>query len=108
MDTNVAKLDAKIRKWKPEAVCIVGKGIWESVWRVRHWRRIRKVEFRWSWQHEEENKGMDEDEGEGYTGARVYVTTSTNGFAASLKPPEKEAIWRQLGEWVMQRRVEKG
>jgi len=38
----------------------------------------------------------------------VYVTTSTNGFAASLKPPEKEAIWRQLGEWVMQRRVEKG
>jgi TDG/mug DNA glycosylase family protein len=77
-------------------------------WRVRHWRRIRKVEFRWGWQHEEENKGMDEDEGEGYTGARVYVTTSTNGFAASLKPPEKEAIWRQLGEWVMQRRVEKG
>ncbi|KAH8679946.1 uracil-DNA glycosylase-like protein, partial [Tricladium varicosporioides] len=41
MDANVAVLDEKMRRWKPEAVCIVGKSIWESIYRVRKGRGMK-------------------------------------------------------------------
>lgn len=93
-------LEEKIRKYKPEAVCIVGKGIWESIWRWRYSRNIKKNEFRYGWQDDKEKLGKDEK----WDGAKVFVATATSGLAASLKPPEKEAIWKPLGAWVKERR----
>ncbi|KAL2154998.1 hypothetical protein VTH82DRAFT_3674 [Thermothelomyces myriococcoides] len=122
MDAGVSVLEAKIRRWRPEAVCIVGKSIWESVWRVRHGRAIRPAEFRYGWQDEGENMGRlngdgsqppEEEKVEGvvydpdWKGARVFVATSTSGLAATLKPKEKEAIWKELGDWVVKRRAER-
>ncbi|MCJ1420804.1 hypothetical protein MMC32_007163 [Xylographa parallela] len=101
MDEGVAVLEEKVRKWKPEAVCLVGKGIWESVWRVWKGRGIKKEEFRWGWQEE---RFAAED---GWSGARIFVATSTSGLAASMRPAEKEAVWKGLGEWVMLRRAER-
>lgn len=43
-----------------------------------------------------------------WRGSKVFVTTSTSGLAASLKPAEKEAIWKPFGEWVQKRRAERG
>ncbi|KAF2458322.1 uracil-DNA glycosylase-like protein, partial [Lineolata rhizophorae] len=111
-------LEAKVRKWRPEAVCIVGKAIWESIWRWKHGRAIRKDEFRYGWQDERENMGritgIERDENgkaceelssQGpWEGARVFVATSTSGLSASLKPAEKEAIWKPFGNWVQERR----
>lgn len=94
MDAGVGGLEAKIRTWRPEAVCMVGKGIWESVWRVRYGRGIRKGEFRYGWQG-------------GWEGARVFVATSTSGLAAGMGMGEKEAVWRELGGWVERRREER-
>lgn len=96
-------LEAKIREFRPEAVCIVGKGIWEAVWRWRYQRGMRKGEFRYGWQDEGERMGVCE----GWDGARVFVSTSTSGLSASTKPHEKEAIWRPFGEWVQMRRRER-
>lgn len=136
LDAGVAVLEAKTRRWRPEAVCIVGKGIWESIWRVRHGRAIRKHEFSYGWQDERENMGtaagvakalaaanaddpgfvssdlVDEgtEEAEGaadWGGARMFVATSTSGLAATLPLVEKERIWRELGVWVEQRRAER-
>ncbi|MCJ1388734.1 hypothetical protein MMC18_001583 [Xylographa bjoerkii] len=101
MDDGVAELEEKVRKWKPEAVCLVGKGIWESVWRVWKGKGIKKEEFKWGWQGE---KFAAED---GWDGARIFVATSTSGLAASMRPAEKEAVWRGLGEWVQRRRAER-
>ncbi|EAA34754.1 DNA glycosylase [Neurospora crassa] len=42
MDEGVAVLEEKVRVWKPEAVCVVGKGIWESVYRVRERQRQQR------------------------------------------------------------------
>lgn len=121
-------LERKMARCKPEAVCIVGKGIWEAIWRSKYGRNPTKEEFRWGWQDERENMGNltqdddgddDDDDSNGVTaeaaeddkkswdGTRVYVTTSTSGLSASLKPAEKEAIWRPFGEWVQQRRLER-
>ncbi|KAK4245912.1 uracil-DNA glycosylase-like protein [Corynascus novoguineensis] len=124
MDEGVAVLERKVRRWRPESVCIVGKSIWESVWRVRHGgRAIRPAEFRYGWQDEKENMGRlldgddhgrEEDEREegvvydpNWKGARVFVASSTSGLAATLKPKEKEAIWKELGDWVVKRRVDR-
>ncbi|KAI4953652.1 hypothetical protein J4E91_002500 [Alternaria rosae] len=112
---GTAKLDAKFLKYKPEAVCIVGKGIWEAIWRYRYGKNMGKKDFKYGWQDEEHNMGKSEDgqeeqdaDGNVWNGSRVFVTTSTSGLAASLKPAEKEAIWKPFGEWVQKRRDERG
>ncbi|OBT77258.1 hypothetical protein VF21_04110 [Pseudogymnoascus sp. 05NY08] len=114
MDDSVAVLEDKMRAFKPEAVCIVGKSIWESIWRVRHGRAIKKEEFRYGWQDEGEAMGkldglMEEgEEGEGgWKGARVFVATTTSGLATNPTQAEKEKIWRELGVWVEKRQGEK-
>lgn len=115
MDAGVGALETKVRRWRPEVVCVVGKSIWESVWRVRHGRGIAKHEFKYGWQDEGENMGVgvvgeaERLEGveyrEGWKGARVFVSSSTSGLAATLSPAEKERIWRELGQWVEARRL---
>jgi mismatch-specific thymine-DNA glycosylase len=115
MTAGTANLDAKFLKYKPEAVCIVGKGIWEAIWRYRYGRNMAKDEFKYGWQDEKDNMGRsrdgeDEVDGNGdvWKGTKVFVTTSTSGLAASLKPAEKEAIWKPFGDWVQKRRDDRG
>lgn len=105
-------LDAKIRKYKPEAVCIVGKSIWESIWQYHHGRKPTKAQFSYGWQGEVHNMGKlpvegEDDTDQDWPGAKVFVATSTSGLSAFPKPPEKEAIWKPFGEWVQKRRAER-
>ncbi|KHN96761.1 uracil DNA glycosylase superfamily protein [Metarhizium album ARSEF 1941] len=104
MDDGVALLEDKARTYRPESVCVVGKSIWESIWRVRHGSNVGK-RFRYGWQDETENMGVVEGS---WGGARVFVASSTSGLAATLGPAEKESIWRELGAWVTRRRAERG
>lgn len=103
MDDGVAALEEKARRWRPESMCVVGKSIWESIWRVRHGRAVGK-DFKYGWQDDTENMGAIEGE---WPGARVFVASSTSGLAASLSPQEKERIWAELGAWVKMRRAER-
>lgn len=107
MDESVAELEAKIARFRPERVGIVGKSIWESIWRVKHGRAIRKGEFHYGYQEESERMGKVRNGEDSFAGARVYVLTTTSGLAASMKIEEKRAIWRGLGEWVEKRRGER-
>ncbi|KAJ5174287.1 uncharacterized protein N7482_000164 [Penicillium canariense] len=106
MDAGVPVLEAKVAAQRPEAVCLVGKSIWEAVWRVRHGRAIRKEEFRYGWQDEAENMGCTAESDWG--GAPVFVATTTSGLAAGMSIAEKEAVWAELGAWVIKRRAERG
>lgn len=103
MDAGVHVLEAKVAAQRPEVVCLVGKSIWEAVWRVRRGRGIRKEEFRYGWQDEEDNMGK----GDGWRGAPVFVATTTSGLAAGMSMAEKQAVWDQLGSWVVKRREER-
>jgi thymine-DNA glycosylase len=160
MDAGVAILEEKARRWRPEVVCIVGKSIWESIFRVWKGRNLAKGEFEYGWQAERmgavpaardsaavkvkpdvrkwlveaqvppkggSEKGEDgndanerleregEREGGGeekvdggpWEGSRIFVATTTSGLAASLRPEEKERIWKVLGDWCVQRRKER-
>lgn len=108
---SVPILDAKIAKFKPEAVCIVGKSIWENIWKYRYGAKPTKAEFKHGFQDEKHNMGklpidgLEEDAE--WKGARVFVATSTSGLDASTKPAQKEEIWRPFGDWVQQRRRER-
>ncbi|KND91415.1 G/U mismatch-specific uracil DNA glycosylase [Tolypocladium ophioglossoides CBS 100239] len=104
MDDGVALLEDKARAWRPESMCVVGKSIWESIWRVRHGGRPVGRAFRYGWQDEGENMGVIEGE---WPGARVFVASSTSGLAAALSLAEKQAIWDELGAWVKMRRAER-
>jgi thymine-DNA glycosylase len=105
MDAGVAVLEAKIALQRPEAVALVGKSIWESIWRVRHGgKAIKKDEFRYGWQDESENMGKCP----GWeTGTRVFVATTTSGLAATMSLQQKQEVWNELGRWVQQRRGER-
>ena len=111
MVAGAAVLETKFRSAKPEAVVIVGKGIWEAIWRWRHGKSINnKTEFHYGWQDEKENMGRCEGDevrhqGKPWNGARVFVAASTSGQAASMRPAEREAIWQPLGEWPQRRRT---
>jgi thymine-DNA glycosylase len=100
-------LEEKVRKYRPESVCCVGKSIWEAIFRHRFGRNPRKDEFKYGWQHERHNLGKINSEDDKWAGARVFVATSTSGLAASLSPAEKQAIWKELGDWVNERRKER-
>jgi mismatch-specific thymine-DNA glycosylase len=103
MDEGVEILHEKCRKYRPESVCVVGKSIWESIWRVRHGKPVGKA-FKYGWQDESENMGVIEGEWEG---SKVFVSSSTSGLAATLSPAEKERIWAEIGTWAKKRRVER-
>lgn len=115
MDDGVAALEAKCARWRPEVACVVGKGIWESVFRVKKGRAMTKGEFQYGWQDADGMRmGVVEDEEAGseggsgkWEGSRVFVASSTSGLAATLKPKEKERIWKELGDWCVLRRRER-
>lgn len=103
LDAGVAILEEKVAKFRPECVCIVGKSIWESIWRVRYKKRLGK-EFTYGWQ-DDERMGVVDGEWEG---ARIFVATTTSALAASMRLAEKEEIWKELGNWVQQTRADRG
>lgn len=111
MVAGTAKLEKKFQVARPEAVCIVGKGIWEAIWKFRYGRTITKADFHYGWQDERENMGKDdkEEDGPAWKGARVYVTCSTSGASASLRPAEKEVCSLQprcqAGDWRLNARA---
>jgi TDG/mug DNA glycosylase family protein len=103
MDEGVEILHEKCRKYRPESVCVVGKSIWESIWRVRHGKPVGKA-FKYGWQDESENMGVIKGE---WDGSKVFVSSSTSGLAATLSPAEKERIWAEIGTWAQKRRAER-
>jgi len=107
MDASVPELEQKVRMYRPQSVCIIGKAIWESIWRAKHdGKNVGKDKFKFGWQDEEENMGVDEEEG--FEGARVFVVMSTSALAAGYSMEQKKKLWKELGDWINERRRERG
>jgi len=104
MEAAVPVLEEKIRRWKPESVAVVGKGIWERIYKAKTGTKLGK-DFEFGWQ---ESWRLGEDEGEGWEGARVFVAISTSGLVAGYSMTKKQQIMKELGDWVNKRRAERG
>ena len=112
MPAGIAAVEAKVRKWRPGCVVLVGKGVWEAVvaaWKVakregvKRWvGELKGGSFEYGW------KDVWMGGEEGWEGARVFVATSTSGLAAGVSQQEKERVWKVLGDWVQDRRARLG
>ncbi|KAF8254081.1 DNA glycosylase, partial [Wilcoxina mikolae CBS 423.85] len=102
MEACVPVLEEKVRRWKPEAVCIVGKGIWERIYKVKAGKRLKEFVFGW-----QEGWRFGGVEGE-WEGAKVFVAVSTSGLVAGYSTERKLEIMTELGRWVEERRRERG
>ena len=111
MVAGVPILEEKVRALRPEVVCIVGKGIWDTIHQVKTGKvqkKGAKNEFTYGWQDENLWIGREVDDAGKLVrqGARTFVATTTSGLAAGMKPAEKLAVWRVLGDWIRARRTE--
>ncbi len=106
MRAGAVILEEKIALYKPEAVVIVGKSIWETIWMVKKGqKRFKDPTFHWGWQDEDMQVGrISADEKLVWPGAKTFVATSTSGLAASMRPAEKLAVWKTLGDWMTSNR----
>lgn len=108
MEEGATILDRKIAEFRPQAVVIVGKSIWEAIWMMKQGqKRFKDPDFHWGWQDEEMQLGRIVDgKNVAWPGAKTFVATSTSGLAATMKPAEKLEVWKPLGEWMTARRQE--
>jgi TDG/mug DNA glycosylase family protein len=95
---NVDAVEDKVRKYKPQAVCVVGKGIWDAIYERKHLGRKVGKDFKYGWQVDVLGKDK------GWNGARCFVTPSTSGRVAAYSREFQEILWKELGNWVMQER----
>ncbi|KAI9882021.1 MAG: pyruvate dehydrogenase E1, beta subunit [Watsoniomyces obsoletus] len=117
MVEGTATLETKIRLYQPEAVCIVGVGIWHAIWKAKQGKKIRPREMVYGWQDESHNLGRFRNETDAaetlgnnrttWDGAKVFVTCSTSGLVG-LPPDVRASRWKALGDWVVRRRAERG
>ena len=114
MDDGVEVLEEKVGRIQPEAVCLVGKGVWEAVERVwmrrggrgigKEGKRKGKEKFEYGWR--EKRIAPKKERNDEWEGAKLFVATTTSGLAAGMRPHEKEAVWKILGDWVLDKRKE--
>ena len=98
MMANVDIVEDKIRKHRPRASCVVGKGIWDAIYERKHFGRKVPKNFKFGWQ--EERLGVDTD----WEGSRCFVTPRTSGRVAAYSRQFQEIMWRELGRWVQMER----
>ncbi|TGZ83103.1 DNA glycosylase [Ascodesmis nigricans] len=113
MEDGTPILEAKLKKWKPESVLIVGKGIWESIWKHKTGKKLTKEQFAFGWQKmrlgvTEEGEEVDGMKMGKWEGARVFVGISTSGLVAGYSKQEKLKLFKELADWVDERRKERG
>lgn len=83
-----------VREYKPKAIALTGKGIWDAMFRFLHGRTIKKSDdFHFGWQSE-----VIEGH-EGYR-CRIFVTMGTSGRVAAYLPAYKRKVFNDLGDWV--------
>jgi len=105
---GAAALDAKIREYKPEAVAIVGKGIWEEWVRYKKGRKFnaKKDGFEYGWQDSSLWIGRKGSGDDAWEGARTFVVTTTSGLSTTHTEDQRTAIWKPLGDWFAPKRDE--
>ncbi|KAJ3014305.1 UNVERIFIED_CONTAM: hypothetical protein HDU68_000347 [Siphonaria sp. JEL0065] len=119
-------LAAKIRKWKPEAICFVGKDIWKVFHKEYYGVDMDEKGFEFGFQKSRVTGAdllvgskliggikLDKDDQEDvarnpdWKGAKVFVSFSTSGLV-SFSPDFKKEVWAKLGVFVNERREARG
>lgn len=126
---GVPLLEQDLAKVRPRVVAIIGKGIWESIYRYKKKRKLNPKNFKWGVQpsivdgkehQSDDNKGLVQS---GYadnnaiykdintlrsccflssTNATIVVLPSTSGLVVSPSSREMLALWKDLHMTIIQ------
>lgn len=105
MLAGVPILEKDLSKVRPRVVAIIGKGIWEAIYRYKMNRRLNPKSFKWGIQYNNYNDTHGE-EGENsmrktsrccfLNSCIVVVLPSTSGLVVSPSREEMLVLWKQL------------
>lgn len=97
---GAANLVQLVCEYKPRAIALTGKGIWDAMFRHLHGRTIKKSdEFKFGWQDEVIEMDIGPSGGSAYE-CRIFVTMGTSGRVAAYSPAYKREVFKELGDWV--------
>lgn len=126
----VPQLEARLEPHTPAIICIVGKGIWEKIYRFKTQKPLNQKEFEWGIQYRPKEEYEEEQE---VNSARnlppdftqnlnalpftfaggdsvIYVLPSTSGLVTSPSRQKKLELWQNLAkeiEFQRERRISK-
>ncbi|KAK9446609.1 uracil-DNA glycosylase-like protein [Limtongia smithiae] len=100
MIAGVPELEAKLCEYAPQLVCIVGKGIWESIYRHKTGRPLKADAFAFGWQDQTACRFPEVETGSAIVPTRVFVVPSTSGRVAAYSRAMKAELWGVLGREV--------
>lgn len=89
MNESVPSLEHRIATNRPQMICIIGKGIWETIYKTKNKRRLPK-DFKLGYQEDTEFGGCK----------NVFVLPSTSGLVAGIPQKEKFRLWNEVGEFL--------
>ncbi|KAK9248107.1 uracil-DNA glycosylase-like protein [Lipomyces tetrasporus] len=93
---SAGELESKLRRFQPNAICIVGKGIWEAIYRYKTGKSLNKDQFKFGWQ----DMGEIQFCAQAGSGPKVFVVPSTSGRVAAYSRAMKAELWKGLGQYV--------
>ncbi|KAK9481398.1 uracil-DNA glycosylase-like protein [Lipomyces japonicus] len=109
-------LEIKIATFRPISICIVGKGIWESIYRFKTGKILPQASFTYGWQSppfdfaqpimmnvKSENHVMQSQ----HQLPRIFVVPSTSGRVAAYSRAMKSELWAELGSFINSERKKK-
>ncbi|CCG82423.1 Uracil DNA glycosylase superfamily protein [Taphrina deformans PYCC 5710] len=92
---GATRLMGLVRRYRPRAIALTGKGIWDAMFKAIHGRAIRKSDaFAFGWQQE---RIVDDHDG---WSCPIFVTMGTSGRVAAYSPAYKREVFARLGDWV--------
>lgn len=109
-------LVTRVQTWRPKAIALTGKGIWEALFRHLHGRPLRATDhFAFGWQEETivhspppsppPTMTMTTTTTTPDSVTRIFVTVGTSGRVAAYSPAFKQAVFDELGRWVNEQRA---
>lgn len=96
-------LEEKIRECTPQAVMLVGKGIFEEWFRYKKGRKFKPKTDKFEYGLQDASIWVGR-EPKGWEGARTYVVTTTSGLSTSHNQEQRVAIWKPVGDWFAPKR----
>lgn len=100
----VPRLEADLEPFRPRIICLVGKGIWEKIYKAKAGKSLKSVDFDWGVQYRPD----------GSTGrlpftfagghSVIFVLPSTSGLAAEPPRAKKLEIWTSLAKEIAEMR----
>ncbi|KAK9367811.1 uracil-DNA glycosylase-like protein [Lipomyces kononenkoae] len=105
MVRSAGELESRLRLYQPMAVCIVGKSIWEAIYRFKTGRKsLKSDQFKFGWQDDlvDFRFAGPEDDGDAAAtdGPKIFVVPSTSGRVAAYSRTMKAELWKELGQYV--------